>query len=92
LGDVPVTAPKGNFGYALAASGALEAAVSVLACQHKLVPHTLNYEHPDPQCPVNVVHGEPRPLDRPTAMVLTHSPHGQAVAVVLAAAPENIVA
>jgi 3-oxoacyl-[acyl-carrier-protein] synthase II len=92
LGDVPVTAPKGNFGYALAASGALEAAVSVLACQHKLVPHTLNYEHPDPECPVNVVHGEPRPLDRPTALVLTHSPHGQAVAVVLAAAPENIVA
>jgi 3-oxoacyl-[acyl-carrier-protein] synthase II len=85
LGDVPVTAPKSNLGFAGAGSGALETAVSVLALQQKLIPHTLNYEHPDPQCPVNVVHGQPRPLDRPTALVLSHSPHGQAVAVVLAA-------
>ncbi len=84
LGDVPVTAPKSNCGYAGAASGALETAVGVLAFQHKLVPHTLNYEHPDPQCPINVVHGRPRPLDHPTALVLSHSPYGQAVAVVLA--------
>jgi 3-oxoacyl-[acyl-carrier-protein] synthase II len=84
LGDVPVTAPKGNFGYLGAGSGALETAVSVLAIQNKLIPHTLNYEHPDPQCPVNVVHGRPQPLDRPTAIVLSHSPFGQAVAVVLA--------
>jgi 3-oxoacyl-[acyl-carrier-protein] synthase II len=85
LGDVPVTAPKGNYGYDGAGSGALETAVSILACQHKQIPHTLNYEHPDPQCPVNVVHGQPRPIDRPTALVLSHSLHGQAVAVVLAA-------
>jgi 3-oxoacyl-[acyl-carrier-protein] synthase II len=85
LGDVPVTAPKSNYGYAGAGSGALETAVTILACQRKLIPHTLNYEHPDPQCPVNVVHGQPRPLDRPTALVLSHSQHGQAVAVVLAA-------
>ena len=89
LGDVPVTAPKGNFGYSGAGSGALEAAVCVLTVQHKLVPHTLNFEHPDPQCPVNVVHGRPHKLDRPTALVLSHSPYGQAVAVVLAAAIDH---
>jgi len=86
LGDVPVTAPKGNFGYLGAGSGALETAVCILTLQHGLVPHTLNYEYPDPQCPVNVVHGRPLPLDRPAALVLSHSPLGQAVAVVLAAA------
>jgi 3-oxoacyl-[acyl-carrier-protein] synthase II len=64
----------------------LETAVSVLALQHRLVPPTLNYEHPDPQCPVNVVSGRPLPLARSTALVLSHSPHGQAVAVVLAGA------
>jgi 3-oxoacyl-[acyl-carrier-protein] synthase II len=85
LGDIPVTAPKSNFGYMTGGSGALETAVGVLAVQHKLIPPTLNYEHPDPQCPINVVHGQPRPLDHPTALVLSHSPHGQAVAVVLAA-------
>jgi 3-oxoacyl-[acyl-carrier-protein] synthase II len=84
LGDVPVTAPKSNFGYLGAGSGALETAVAVLALQHGLVPPTLNYENPDPQCPVNVVCGPPRPLDHPAAVVLSHSPFGQAVAVVLA--------
>jgi 3-oxoacyl-[acyl-carrier-protein] synthase II len=86
LGDVPVTAPKGHFGYLGAGCGALEMAVSVLAFQHGLIPPTLNYEHPDPQCPINVVHGRPMPMKRRTALVLSHSPLGQAVAVVLAGA------
>ncbi len=85
LGDIPVTAPKSNFGYTTGGSGALETAVGVLAVQNKLIPPTLNYEHPDPQCPINVVYGQPRPLNHPAALVLSHSPHGQAVAVVLAA-------
>jgi 3-oxoacyl-[acyl-carrier-protein] synthase II len=84
LGDVPVTAGKGNFGYLGAGCGALEMAAAVMAFQHGLIPPTLNYEHPDPQCPVNVVHGQPMPLKRPTALVLSHTPFGQAVAVVLA--------
>ncbi|MBU4271479.1 MAG: beta-ketoacyl-[acyl-carrier-protein] synthase family protein [Planctomycetes bacterium] len=86
LGDVPVTAPKSYFGHLGPAAGALEAAMSVLALHAGLIPPTLNYERPDPQCPVNVVHGRPAPLERPTAMVLAHSHHGQAVAVVLGGA------
>ncbi len=83
LGDVPVTAPKSLFGHPGAAAGSLELVASVLAFQHKRIPPTLNYEHPDPQCPINVVHGRPLPLERPTALVLSHSPNGQAVAIVL---------
>ncbi len=83
LGDVPVTASKSYFGYLGAASGALEMVISVLAFQHGLVPPTLNYEHPDPQCPVNVIHGRPMPLRQPTALILSHSPQGQAAALVL---------
>lgn len=86
LGDVPVTAPKSYFGYLGAGAGALEAAIGVLAFQHGQVPPTLNYERPDPQCPVNVVHGRPMPLGHPTAMILSHSRHGQSVALVLAGA------
>ena len=85
LGDVPVTAPKSFFGHLGAAAGALETAAAVLSIQHELVPPTLNYEQPDPRCPVNVVHDRPAPLAHRTAMVLSHSPQGQAVAVVLAA-------
>jgi 3-oxoacyl-[acyl-carrier-protein] synthase II len=87
LGDVPVTALKGYFGHLAAAAGVLEAIAGVLAFQHGFVPPTLNYERPDPLCPVRVIHGEPMPLERPTAMILSHTGQGQAVAVVLGGAP-----
>jgi 3-oxoacyl-[acyl-carrier-protein] synthase II len=86
LGDVPVTAPKSYFGMLGAAAGAVETAVSVLAWQHGLIPPTLNYEYPDPECPVNVVHGQPAPVERATALKLNHTRHGQAVALVLGGA------
>ncbi len=86
LGDVPVTAPKSFFGNLGAGTGAVEMAASVLALQTGLVPPTLNYQDPDPACAVNVVHGEPLVATRPTALLLNHTPQGQAVAVVLAAA------
>jgi 3-oxoacyl-[acyl-carrier-protein] synthase II len=86
LGDVPVTAPKSSFGHLGAAAGSLETILCILALQHQLIPPTLNYEHPDPQCPINVVHGQPAPLNHPTALVLSYSPNGQAVAMVLGGA------
>jgi 3-oxoacyl-[acyl-carrier-protein] synthase II len=85
LGDVPVTAPKSFFGYLGAGSGAVELAASLLALEHGQIPPTLNYEHPDPECPVNVVHGRPLATTARTALVLNHSRLGQSVAVVLAA-------
>jgi len=85
LGDVPVTAPKSYFGNLGAGTGAVEMAVSVLAIRHGLVPPTLNYERPDPQCPVRVVHKQPMSGAKPVGLVLNHSANGQAVAVVLAA-------
>jgi 3-oxoacyl-[acyl-carrier-protein] synthase II len=84
LGDVPVTALKGNFSYLGAGCGTLEMAASIMAFQHESIPPTVNYQHPDPECPINVVHGQPMPLKHPTALVLSHAPFGQAVAVVLA--------
>ena len=83
LGDVPVTAPKSCFGNLGAGSGAVELVASVLALQNGLVPPTRNYQHPDPDCPVNVVHDQPLEVKQPTAVVLNHSPCGQAMAVVL---------
>ena len=83
LGDVPVTAPKSYFGCLGAGTGAVEMAASVLAIATGTVPATLNYEFPDPACPVNVVHGQPLSLDKRTALVLNQSETGQTAAVVL---------
>ncbi len=87
LGDVPVTAPKSFFGNLMAATGTMEMAASVLAFENGLIPVTLNHERRDPDCPVNVVAGEPRPSTRPYALLLNQASTGQGVAVVLGREP-----
>ncbi|MEX2120467.1 MAG: beta-ketoacyl-[acyl-carrier-protein] synthase family protein [Pirellulales bacterium] len=84
LGAVPVTAPKSFFGNLGSGTGAVELAASLLALEKGLVPVTLNYEHPDRECPVSVVRGEPLAGRPGTALVLNQSPAGQAVALVIA--------
>lgn len=85
LGDVPVTAPKSFFGNLGAGTGAVELVVSVLALLHDQVPMTLNYEEPDPACPVNVVHGESLHGAQGTALVLNQAGTGQSAGVIIAA-------
>jgi 3-oxoacyl-[acyl-carrier-protein] synthase II len=85
LGDVPVTAPKSFFGNLAAGTGIVEMAASILAFAEQAIPFTLNYELPDPRCPIDVIAGRTRPLKIPTAVILNHSRIGQAVSVVLAA-------
>ena len=78
LGDVPVTALKSYFGDLAAGSGAVELIGSVLARMHGQSPPTLNYDQPDPACPINVAHGSLHPLDKPAAIALNQSNTGQA--------------
>ncbi len=85
LGNVPVTAPKSFFGYLGAGAGAVELAASVLSFAQGEVPVTLNYETPDPNCPVNVIHGQPLRNAPPTALALSRAVMGQVAAVVVAA-------
>ncbi len=84
-GDVPVTGLKSFFGDLGAGTGAVEMAGSVLAFKEGLIPYTRNYQTPDPQCPVNVVRGQPAKMTKPYAMVTNHSRIVQAVSVVLGA-------
>lgn len=83
LGDIPVTAPKSYFGNLGAASGAVEALASILAFEHGQIPPTLNYETPDPNCPINVASGSPQATDKKSALLLNQAPMGQAIAVVI---------
>ncbi len=85
LGDVPVTAPKSFFGNLGAGTGAVEMVASILALEKSCVPFTLNYERPDPQCPVNVVRKTFLKDTKPTVMVLNQTQRGQSIAMVLAA-------
>jgi 3-oxoacyl-(acyl-carrier-protein) synthase len=58
-------------------------AATLIGFEHGVVPPTLNYEQPDPECPINVVHGAPAPLKSPIALVLNQASTGQCAAVVL---------
>ncbi|NIP84682.1 MAG: beta-ketoacyl-[acyl-carrier-protein] synthase family protein [Planctomycetales bacterium] len=90
LGDVPVTAPKSFFGDIGAGGGAVEAVASLLGLAHGEIPVTLNYQQPDAECPVNVVHGQSQPLGKPVALLLNQAQMGQAVAVLIAAEPSRL--
>jgi 3-oxoacyl-[acyl-carrier-protein] synthase II len=83
LGDVPVTAPKSFFGNVGAGTGAMELAASILALAEGFVPPTLNYQTPDPACPVHVIAGEHRPVGVTTAISLNQARLGQAVAIAI---------
>jgi 3-oxoacyl-[acyl-carrier-protein] synthase II len=64
LGDVPVTAPKSFFGHLGAGGGAMELAASIVGMHAGEIPLTLNYDKPDPACPVNVIHHEPLAVNK----------------------------
>jgi 3-oxoacyl-[acyl-carrier-protein] synthase II len=59
--DVPVTAPKSMIGHTLGAAGAVEAAFTALSLKHQIIPPTINYDTPDPECAINVVGRDARP-------------------------------
>jgi 3-oxoacyl-[acyl-carrier-protein] synthase II len=82
LGDTPVTAPTSYFGELGAGGGAVELAVALLGFEHNVIPPTLNYDEPDPYCPVNIV-TTPQPIGGDTIVALNHTPTGQAAALVL---------
>ncbi|WFB10678.1 beta-ketoacyl-[acyl-carrier-protein] synthase family protein [Streptomyces sp. LX-29] len=64
----PVTALKGALGHSLGATGAIEAACTVLTLQHQLIPPTANLDRVDPDLDLDVVAKAPRPARLKTAI------------------------
>jgi len=83
---IPVTAPKSFLGNSGAGSGTLELAASLIGLAHGVVPATLNYDTPDPECPLTVVHGEPLPISNRVFLNVNVTRMGQASAAVVDAA------
>jgi 3-oxoacyl-[acyl-carrier-protein] synthase II len=83
LGDVPLTAPKSYFGNIGAAGPVLELIASILGLDRDLIPPTMNYERPDPHCPVQVIHGVPAEGLRTNVIKLSYSTQGQTAAVLV---------
>lgn len=79
---MPVWAAKSYFGNLGAAGGLTELTGSLLGVQHGQVPVTLNHENPDPACPLAVVAGSPKPVQKPYFLKVSFTDLGQCAAVV----------
>jgi 3-oxoacyl-[acyl-carrier-protein] synthase II len=62
IGRVAVSSTKSCMGHLIAAAGAVEAAVCALAIRDGIAPVNANYVQSDPDCNVNIVRGQSRPL------------------------------
>jgi 3-oxoacyl-[acyl-carrier-protein] synthase II len=80
--NTPVLAVKSYIGNLGAGGGTTEMAASVLGLHHGLIPATLNYDRPDPACPVAVA-AAPRLAARPYVVKVGFTQMGQCAAVVI---------
>jgi 3-oxoacyl-[acyl-carrier-protein] synthase II len=53
--DLPVHSVKSMIGHLLGAAGSIEAITSILTIRDGIIPPTINYEEPDPECDLNYV-------------------------------------
>jgi 3-oxoacyl-[acyl-carrier-protein] synthase II len=87
LGDhayrIPVSSIKAATGHIMAGAGALEAIATVLAMRDGVVPPTLNYGEPDPDCDLDYVPNEARAHPVNVAASISSGIGGNNAAVVL---------
>ncbi len=59
--QIPVSSTKSMTGHLLGAAGALEALFAVQVIQDSVMPATINYETPDPECDLDYIPNQSRP-------------------------------
>jgi 3-oxoacyl-[acyl-carrier-protein] synthase II len=58
--DLAISSTKSMMGHCFGAAGAIEGMMCVLALHDGVLPPTINYEHPDPECDLDYVPNEAR--------------------------------
>ncbi len=79
---VPISSTKSMTGHLLGGAGAIEAVASIMALQDQVIPPTINYTTPDPECDLDYVPNTAREIDVTTVMSNSFGFGGHNVALV----------
>jgi 3-oxoacyl-[acyl-carrier-protein] synthase II len=79
---IPISSIKPIIGHTLGAAGAFDAAACILAMQNGLIPPTINYEEPDPDCNLDYVPNVAREKRSNIAISYSFEPEGNSACLV----------
>jgi 3-oxoacyl-[acyl-carrier-protein] synthase II len=72
-----ISSTKSMTGHLLGAAGGAESVATVLTIKHGVIPPTINYEYPDPECDLDYVPNEAREADVKVAITNSFAFGGQ---------------
>ena len=81
IAQVPVSATKSMTGHLGSASGAIESVYTIMALGRGLLPPTINYRNPDPDCDLDLVTDQPREQQIEAALTINQGIGGQCTAL-----------
>ncbi|MDA7980646.1 MAG: beta-ketoacyl-[acyl-carrier-protein] synthase family protein [Pirellulales bacterium] len=83
--SMPISSTKSMMGHLIAAAGATETIISLLALNHNVIPPTINYENPDPECDLDYVPNAARECQVRRVLTNSFGFGGQNIALLVAA-------
>ncbi len=87
---VAISSSKSMLGHTMGASGALELVITLLALRHGVVPPTINYESPDPECDLDYVPNRARRQEIRVALKHSFAFGGQNAVLAVRKLEENL--